>query len=116
MAGALLHCPPASETAGIVVLGLGGGALPAFLQTKLPQSHVTAVDIDAKLVEIATNLFKMPKEVKTEVDDGLAYIEKMGERGETADYVFVDIDCKDLKGVASFPPRPFLEVKTSGCA
>ena len=38
-------------------------------------------------------------------------IEKMGEKGETADYLFVDIDCKDLKGVASFPPRPFLEVK-----
>ena len=93
------------------MLGLGGGALPAFFQTKLPRSHVTAVDIDAKLVEIATSLFKMPKEVTTEVADGIAYVEKMGETGETADYLFVDIDCKDLKGVASFPPRPFLEVK-----
>ena len=53
MAGALLHCPPLSETAGIVVLGLGGGALPAFLQTKLPRSQVTAVDIDSNAAAIA---------------------------------------------------------------
>lgn len=98
MAGALLHCPPLSETAGNRRVGTGRRRFARPPQTKLPRSQVTAVDIDAKLVEIATNLFKMPKEVKTEVCDGIAYVEKMGEKGETADYLFVDIDCKEPEG------------------
>ena len=88
MASALLACPPLSASPRIVVLGLGGGCLPSF----------------------ARDFFRLPETVETVVMDGAEYVAKLKEEGKGVDYLFVDIDSKDLAENASFPPMQFLSV------
>ena len=72
---------------------------------------MTAVDIDETMVDLAKTYFKMPAEVNTVVMDGVKYVEEIAGRGEQVDYLFVDIDSKDSKGMSMFPPMSFLSVR-----
>ena len=110
MATSLLRCPPLTSSPSLLVLGLGGGCLPSFFLSQLPQAQVTAVDVDETMVELAKTYFKMPVEVTTVVMDGVKYVEEMAEKGKQVDYLFVDIDSKDNKGTPMFPPMSFLSV------
>ena len=111
MATSLLRCPPLTSSPSLLVLGLGGGCLPSFFISQLPQARVTAVDIDETMVDLAKTYFKMPAEVNTVVMDGVKYVEEIAGRGEQVDYLFVDIDSKDSKGMSMFPPMSFLSVR-----
>ena len=110
MASALLACPPLSPSPRIVVLGLGGGCLPSFFASFFPEAAITAVDVDKSVVRIARDFFRLPETVETVVMDGAEYVAKLKEEGKGVDYLFVDIDSKDLAENASFPPMQFLSV------
>ena len=112
MAASLLLSPPKTQSPNILILGLGGGCLPSFFKAVLPKATVTAIDIDAKIVEVARTFFKLPKEVKTVVQDGVQFVEEQVEHGGSFDIIMVDIDSKDVKSSFSFPPMPFLTVLT----
>lgn len=41
----------------ILLLGLGGGTIPSLLSEKLPEAHITAIEIDKKMIAVAKNFF-----------------------------------------------------------
>ena len=106
MASALLACPPLSPSPRIVV--------PSFFASFFPEAAITAVDVDKSVVRIARDFFRLPETVETVVMDGAEYVAKLKEEGKGVDYLFVDIDSKDLAENASFPPMQFLSVG-NGC-
>ena len=50
----LALCP---EPRRILVVGLGGGALPSFLRVHYPDAAIDAVEIDPQVVEVAKDFF-----------------------------------------------------------
>ena len=100
----------AVEQPRIVVLGVGGGCLPSFFHAFFPAARITAEDIDAAVVRVAREFFRLPEAVETVVADALEYVKALAARAEAVDYLFVDIDAKDPGENTSFPPMPFLSV------
>lgn len=113
MASVMLHCPPLTPSPSILILGLGGGSLPSFLHSQLPDASITAVDIDQTILDIAHTYFKLATDITTIACDGVKYVKDLEMKNETVDYLFVDIDSKDTTGHVSFPPMDFLSVRLS---
>ena len=109
MAASLLLCPPLSQSPSILILGLGGGCLPSFLQFYYPKATITAVDIDEEVIRVAKEYFRLNPSIQTVNADALTFIKEQ-EGKSTYDYIFVDIDSKDPKSSSSFPPMSFLTV------
>ncbi|MCG8621266.1 MAG: fused MFS/spermidine synthase, partial [Proteobacteria bacterium] len=63
--GILLFMP---EPENILLLGVGGGSMVHFLRHHFPQSHITGVELDAKLLETAHDKLLLPR-----ADDQLTY-------------------------------------------
>ncbi len=58
LVGILLFLP---EPAKILLLGTGGGSLVHFLRFHYPNSHLTALDLDAELLEFMHQKMRLPK-------------------------------------------------------
>lgn len=43
----------------VLILGLGGGTIQQLISHKMPNTHITSVEIDKKMVEIAQNFFDL---------------------------------------------------------
>ena len=86
------------KTRSILLFGLGGGTMVHLISRELPDAHVTAVEIDPKMVDIAKKYFDLGSltNLKVIVDDALRVIstpEKFGLHRDTFDVVIVDIYC-----------------------
>lgn len=122
----------------VVIVGLGGGALPMFLASQLPQARVTVIELDDAVVGIAAKYFGLrmaggaplsidspkailpassfaPGEVRVVVGDGIDYFRRLSSVGTAddssgiaADAVLIDTDAKDISSGLSFPPAVFL--------
>ena len=91
----------------VLVIGLGGGALPAFLRRHFPDTQITAVELDPKVIEVARQFFAFKD------DDHLKAIEGDGRKFiETAQETY-DLILLDAYGPDSIPralaTREFLE-------
>ncbi|MFP2904767.1 spermidine synthase [Pyxidicoccus sp. 3LFB2] len=64
----------------ILVVGVGGGAIPMFLRAVLPQSHIDAVDTDAGMLDVARRYFGFHPDaaLQAHVTDGRRFIETPG--------------------------------------
>jgi spermidine synthase len=74
----------------VLIIGLGAGSLAKFCYWKLPQTHITAVEIDTGVWSVARQLFKLPEEDKRleiVIEDGVDFIARPG---PGYDYIFVD--------------------------
>jgi spermidine synthase len=73
----------------ILVVGLGGGAMPMFLRTVLPGAHIDVVDIDPDVVDVAKRYFgfKEDDHLRAHVGDGRGFVEAAG---PAYDLVFLD--------------------------
>ena len=73
----------------ILVVGLGGGTLPAFLHRHYPAAHIDAVDIDPEVVNVARKYFGFREDarLRAHVADGRKFIE---EAREPYDLIFLD--------------------------
>ncbi|TQF11333.1 hypothetical protein FJV41_34770 [Myxococcus llanfairpwllgwyngyllgogerychwyrndrobwllllantysiliogogogochensis] len=73
----------------ILVVGLGGGAMPMFLRAVLPEAHIDVVDIDPDVVDVARRFFGFTEDarLKAHVADGRAFIEA---KRPAYDLVFLD--------------------------
>lgn len=49
------------ELNSVLVLGLGGGTIQQLISRELPSAHVTSVEIDSVMVDIATKYFDLDK-------------------------------------------------------
>jgi len=74
----------------ILVLGLGGGALPARMLRDYPEVTVDAVEIDPVVVDVAKRYFALPEDERLHVyvEDARRYVQRTGER-----YDVVVVDC-----------------------
>jgi spermidine synthase len=73
----------------MLVVGLGGGAIPSFLHKHYPRTQIDAVEIDPVVVEAARLFFGFLEDAtqKAYVQDGRQFIE---ERPNTYDLIFLD--------------------------
>jgi spermidine synthase len=77
------------EPKRILIIGLGGGAMPMFLRTVLPKVHIDVVDIDPDVVDVARRYFGFREDaaLRAHVGDGRRFIETAG---PPYDLVFLD--------------------------
>lgn len=86
------------ELKSILVVGLGGGSLPAFFHRILPETNIDVVELDADVVRIASELcgFVPDRRMKVCVEDGRDFIE-----GCDASYDLIILDAFDGDSVPS---------------
>lgn len=86
MVSGLALCP---EPKRVLIVGLGGGAIPSFLHKHYPQTSIDAVDIDPVVVEVAKEFFGFREDatLKAYAQDGRQFIE---ERPNAYDVIFLD--------------------------
>jgi len=78
------------QPAHLLMIGLGGGSLAKFVYHKLPQAHVTVVEIDRQVVTVARSHFQLPHDdarLRVRVADGAAFVAR---RRACADIVLLD--------------------------
>ena len=77
------------EPRRILVVGLGGGALPMFLRKYYPDAVIDAVDIDPAVVDVAKRYFDFREDdrMRAHVDDGRRFIETTA---QPYDVIFLD--------------------------
>eukprot|EP00656_Telonema_subtile_P034704 TRINITY_DN38763_c0_g1_i2.p1 TRINITY_DN38763_c0_g1~~TRINITY_DN38763_c0_g1_i2.p1 ORF type:complete len:298 (-),score=103.32 TRINITY_DN38763_c0_g1_i2:191-1084(-) len=110
MAAGLAMVQPALEAGGsLEVIGLGSGALSMFLWDALPNTALTAVEIDQIVVELAHTQFGFVSDERTKVavQDGLDFLAQEPQKAPAV--VFIDVDSKDLTTGMTSPPAPFVE-------
>lgn len=94
----------------VVVLGLGGGALPGFFSVCAPWAEVHAVEIDPAVVDIARTHFALPSDVHVHCADAAEVLHGLAD-GTSAipapALLCMDLDSKDLSQAMSFPPAGF---------
>ncbi|MSQ66854.1 MAG: hypothetical protein EXR83_01490 [Gammaproteobacteria bacterium] len=74
----------------VLMIGLGGGSMARFVLAHLPDTHFTAVEVNASVVAAARALFGLPHEdarLAVRVCDGLAHLEA---HPHTADLLLLD--------------------------
>jgi hypothetical protein len=114
-------CMERGERVNVLALGVGGGALPIFLQKHLG-FHVQAVDIDSVVLDLAHRHFGLQNGIDLEVEEGdaLQYISKLaakvteemaGKKGDDhrVHVIVLDVDDGDARCGLSSPPSSFLE-------
>lgn len=81
----------------VLILGLGGGALPKFLLHHFPDCQVDVVEKRQKVVELARAYFHLPEEPRLRifVDCAESFL-----RQEEGDYDIVMVDIHDREGMA----------------
>ena len=86
LAASVLFRPEAKR---VLIVGLGGGALPAFLRRHFPETQITAVELDPKVIEVARQFFafKEDDKLKAVAGDGRKFIETTE---ETYDLIVLD--------------------------
>jgi spermidine synthase len=73
----------------ILVVGVGGGALPMFLRAVLPEARIDAVEFDAGMLDVARRFFGFREDamLQSHVADGRRFIETPG---PAYDVIFLD--------------------------
>lgn len=77
------------EPKRILVVGLGGGAMPMFLRAVVPSAHIDVVDIDPDVVAVAKEYFgfREDERLRAHVADGRGFVEAAG---PPYDLIFLD--------------------------
>ena len=87
MMGFLMFNPTPHD---VLMVGLGGGSLAKFIRKHLPQTHVTAVEIDPRVIAAARAHFELPPddETLTVVEaDGALFVKQ---QADSADVILLD--------------------------
>lgn len=86
MAYLLFHSAPDA----VLMIGLGGGSLAKFIRKYRPQTHITAVEIDDRIIVAARAYFEVPPDDNTLhviEDDGAVYVRQ---HPASADVILLD--------------------------
>ncbi len=74
----------------VLLIGLGAGSLAKFLYRHCPTAHLTAVEIEPRVVEVASESFHLPVDpdrLDIVIGDGAEYVRTMN---KTFDLIMVD--------------------------
>ncbi|XP_076436288.1 eEF1A lysine and N-terminal methyltransferase-like [Babylonia areolata] len=110
MLAGLAFLPPQVTEPQVLLVGLGGGLLAAFLNQHFPQVCLEVVEIDAEMSRVASEWFGFHhnNKVNVRIADGLDLIAQLAEKGEKRQVVMFDVDSKDTSLGLSCPPPAFL--------
>lgn len=88
---ALLHVPAQVPVKRILLLGLGGGSAIGPIRRRYPDAHVTVIEWDPVMVQIANDLGLYPASQAPEiiVDDASAAVPKLAE--ESFELILTDL-------------------------
>eukprot|EP00802_Teleaulax_amphioxeia_P020773 Tamp_21073.p1 GENE.Tamp_21073~~Tamp_21073.p1 ORF type:complete len:370 (-),score=44.90 Tamp_21073:15-1124(-) len=80
-AAVLVLCPQPPKR--VLIFGMGGGMLPAFVQHQFPNAYLTVVDLEREVVRLALEHFNVKKSSRLEVEisDGRKWIDKLPRDG-----------------------------------
>lgn len=71
-------------------IGLGGGHIPLFLQKKFPNMHISVVEIDKSVYDVAKHMgFIEEKYTKIYIENGITFIANTGDK---YDIIIIDLD------------------------
>ena len=94
----------------VLMLGLGGGSLVKYCYRHLPNTRLTVVEIDARVIALRSHFQVPPDDTRLAVvnEDGSAYVKSMVSAGKSTDVLLVD--AFDRSGIApSVTERVFLQ-------
>jgi len=80
----------------VLIVGLGGGAMPMFLRKHYPGATIDIVELDPMVVEVAKEFFEFKEDAKMKVTtlDGRRYlrglVDKKGRYKKHYDFIFLD--------------------------
>ena len=101
----------------MLVVGLGGGALPMFLRRHWAHwAAIDAVELDAAVVAVAEDFFGFQADgpkgpMSIHVGDGIEFVHgvtELDDDDELYDAIFIDANASDAALAMAFPPAPFL--------
>ena len=108
-----------SKSCNLLLVGLGGGCLPNYIQNNITNKiefHIDVVEIDKAMLQIAMDWFEMKKEnqfnnvkINHYIDDGIKFI-NLTDNSKEYDYIILDVDSKSQIHGISCPPAEFLEL------
>ncbi|MCX7170253.1 MAG: fused MFS/spermidine synthase [Proteobacteria bacterium] len=90
MMACLLLRPDTAWPSRALLIGLGAGSLAKYMYRHLPQTRITAVEIDARILPMARQQFALPEDpqrLKVVIADAADYIRQSGSK---FDAIFVD--------------------------
>lgn len=105
MMAALLLRPLPAWPRNALLIGLGAGSLAKFFHRNLPETAVTVVEINGRVVAAARQFFKLPEpsdRFRIVVDDGASWTAR---GGEPFDAILVDGFDPDARAGALDSPR-----------
>jgi spermidine synthase len=76
----------------ILMIGLGGGSLAKYCHQHLPDTELTAVEIDLDVIAMRAHFFVPPDDERFKVinADGAEHVAQMADRGERSDVMLID--------------------------
>uniref|UniRef100_A0A0M3IS57 Methyltranfer_dom domain-containing protein n=1 Tax=Ascaris lumbricoides TaxID=6252 RepID=A0A0M3IS57_ASCLU len=94
----------------LLTLGLGGGSVNVFLRHTYENVNVTAVEIDAAMVEMAKKYFGFVEDERQHcvVDDGIHFLSECTRKGKKFDVIILDA-CKNTEGFVECPQKEFMD-------
>ena len=71
----------------ILIFGMGGGMLPAFVQQQYQKAHITVVDLENEVVRMALEHFnvKSSSDLEVVISDGRRWLDQLPDGGVPAD-------------------------------
>lgn len=87
---------PKKTPSRILIVGLGAGTTASYFATRLPSAHVTGIELDPGVVDVARTYFNLPASVDVRIGDARSVLER---DHDTYDLVVVD--------AFQFPYTPF---------
>ena len=102
-----------SKPIRVCVVGLGGGALPAFIHKAFPLCNINVVELDPAILDIASQQFDFRTDSRMVVDikDGLEFFKTPPPAQEKFGIIMLDVDSKDVTSGMSCPPQEFVSIE-----
>lgn len=94
----------AGQQVRVLVIGLGGGAMPMYLRRHCAACSLESVEVDARVARIAEHLLGFKSEARSELEvaDGLAAVQRRAKSvsgGRSRPYGLVLVDCFAGEGI-----------------
>ncbi len=93
MMAALLLRPDADWPRSVLLIGLGAGSLTKFLHRHRPAAHLTVIEIDPEVINVARQHFKLPAadaRMEIVIDDGASWLAGAQAGQRRFDLILVD--------------------------